>query len=116
MTGQRPDVPDLLAVFDVLVHPATADPCPLAVLEAMAAGLPVVAYDNGGLPEMIDHAVTGLLVGHRRRDELADALSALHDEPDIGRELGAAAARRLLVERTPEQAGGRFAEIVTSLA
>ena len=60
MTGQRSDVPELLSLFDALVHPATQDPCPLAVLEAMAAALPVVAYADGGLPELVESGV------HRR--------------------------------------------------
>jgi glycosyltransferase involved in cell wall biosynthesis len=115
-TGQRSDVPELLSVFDALVHPATQDPCPLAVLEAMAAALPVVAYADGGLPELVESGATGVLVGHGKVGALAEAMLALHDNPRTGRELGGAAARRIASDFAPTDAGARFADLITSMS
>jgi glycosyltransferase involved in cell wall biosynthesis len=114
-TGQRSDVPDLLSVFDALVHPASQDPCPLAVLEAMAAALPVIGYDDGGVPELVDSGRTGLLVEHGRVDSLAAALATLIDDRSLSREYGTAAAGRVATEFAPAGAGERFAGLVTAL-
>jgi glycosyltransferase involved in cell wall biosynthesis len=115
VTGQRADVPELLSVFDALVHPATQDPCPLAVLEAMAAALPVVAYADGGLPELVESGTTGTLVGHGDVSALAEAMLALRNDTAMGRELGAAGARRIASDFVPAEAGARFAELVSSM-
>jgi glycosyltransferase involved in cell wall biosynthesis len=116
LTGQRSDVPELLSVFDALVHPATQDPCPLAVLEAMAAALPVIAYDDGGLPELVESGVTGVLVGHGDVGALAEAMLGLREEVSLGCDLGAAAARRVASDFSPADAGARFADLVASIA
>jgi len=114
-TGQRTDVPDLLSVFDALVHPATEDPCPLAVLEAMAASLPVVAYADGGLPEMVESGRTGVLVRHGDVDALAEAMGELHDGPSAAKALGAAAADQVATTFSPRVAGDRFAELLATM-
>jgi glycosyltransferase involved in cell wall biosynthesis len=114
-TGQRSDVSDLLSMFDALVHPATEDPCPLAVLEAMAASLPVVAYDDGGVPELIESGKTGVLVRHGQVDSLADAMGAMRDESAKACQLGAAAADRVASRFAPAHAGAAFAELVVSM-
>lgn len=114
-TGQREDVPALLSVFDALVHPASQDPCPLAVLEAMAASLPVIAYADGGVPELVDPDRTGLLVPHGHIDELAAAMASLAADPTATRELGAAGAVRAATEFVPAAAGDAFADLVTSM-
>jgi glycosyltransferase involved in cell wall biosynthesis len=115
-TGQRRDVPELLASFDAFVHPATDDPCPLAVLEAMAAGRGVLAYADGGLPEMIDDGESGVLVPHRDVRGLAAAMARLRDDPQQTERFGAAARRRLADEFRPEDAGTAFADLVVSMA
>jgi glycosyltransferase involved in cell wall biosynthesis len=115
-TGQRSDVPELLSVFNALVHPATQDPCPLAVLEAMAAALPVVAYDDGGLPELVESGTSGILVDHGDVGALAEAMLALRDDEAMGCELGAAAAKRVASDFAPADAGASFADLVTSIA
>lgn len=73
--GYRTDVHELLPGCDVFVHPSLDDALPTVLLEAMAAGLPVVASRIGGIPEIVDDGVTGRLVPPRDAEALAAAIA-----------------------------------------
>jgi glycosyltransferase involved in cell wall biosynthesis len=91
----RPALVGLLQKSYMSVLPALwEDPSPLAAIEAMAAGKPVVTYASGGLPEIVDHGVTGLVVPVGDVKALASAVdSLLSDEERAGR-MGAAGRQR----------------------
>lgn len=89
-TGMRADVADLLAMSDLFVLPTLGDVLPTVVAEAMAAGLPVVASNVGGLPEMVDDGRTGILVPPSDAGRLADACSRLLLEPQLAESMGRA--------------------------
>lgn len=91
LLGPRDDVPELLATASCLVLSSDYEGCPLSVLEAMAAGVPVVATRVGGVPELVDDGRTGLLVDPGRPEALADALVRLLSNPEEAAELGVAA-------------------------
>ncbi len=55
---------------DVLIYPSLADNCPLVILEALACGLPIVAFNTGGIPELIDHKKTGYIANYRDTSDL----------------------------------------------
>lgn len=74
--------------------PSRQDSFPLASLEAMQAGLPVVASAVGGLPEQIAHLETGVLVPAEQPAELAEWIVRLHRDPELRARLGHAAAER----------------------
>ncbi len=76
-TGRRDDIPAVTAALDVAVLPSWREAQGLSVLEAMALSRPVVASDVGGIPEMIQDGVTGLLVPHDDPVALADAIVRL---------------------------------------
>jgi len=81
-TGRRDDVPAVTAALDVAVLPSYREALGLAVLEAMALGRPVVATNVGGIPEMVEHERTGLLVAPHDVAGLADAIARmLTDHP-----------------------------------
>jgi glycosyltransferase involved in cell wall biosynthesis len=82
------DMREPLAGLDVLVQPSRADNLPLAILEAMAAALPVIGTRVGGIPELVLDGETGLLVEPERPAELAEALDALAADPQRRAELG----------------------------
>ena len=100
LAGMREDVPEILAASDLLVH-ATAgwEGMPLSILEAMAAGLPVVASDVGGIAEAVAHGETGRLVPPGSPAALARALHAL---------LADSATREAMGARALERAAERF--------
>ena len=89
--GHQDDVPKVLAASDLFVLPSRSEAFPNAVLEAMAAGLPIVASGVGGIVELIDDNRTGLLVGPGDPDALADRICGLMEEPARAASLGAAA-------------------------
>jgi glycosyltransferase involved in cell wall biosynthesis len=76
-TGRRDDVPAVTAALDVAVLPSWREAQGLSVLEAMALSRPVVASDVGGIPEMIEDGVTGLLVEHDNPNALAAGIVRL---------------------------------------
>jgi len=94
LLGARPDLPELLRDSACLLLPSDYESCPYAVLEAMAAGVPVVATEVGGVPELLDDGVEGLLVPPRRPDMAAAAVSRILANPDLARALGDAGRAR----------------------
>jgi glycosyltransferase involved in cell wall biosynthesis len=88
--GLRSDIPDILASCDIALLPSRAEGLSNAVLEYMAAGLPVVASRVGGNAELIQDGVTGILVPSEDSAALSAALLKLLSEPSLARRLGQA--------------------------
>ena len=101
-TGFQEDVGRFLSALDVFVLPSDCEPFGLIVIEAMARGIPVVATHAGGVPELIKHGETGLLVKPRDPDALAAAVNFLLADPvrrlQIG-ESGRLAVRKLFDQK-----------------
>jgi glycosyltransferase involved in cell wall biosynthesis len=90
--GQTPRVGPLLRRMDVLAHPSMNEGASNAILEAMAAGVPVVAYAVSGNLETVFSGETGTLVPDGREDDFAAAVAALLEDPDEARRLGTGGA------------------------
>ena len=91
--GQRRDIPDLLSALDIFVLPSHSEGVSLALLEAMAAGLPVIATAVGGLPEVVTDGENGLLIPPKDPEALAQALARLLADPALAKKLGENARR-----------------------
>lgn len=96
LLGFRDDVADLLAAGDLFVMPSLSEGLPLALVEAMSFGLPVVVSRVGGVPEVVTNDVEGLLVPPSDPAALAAAIRALLDDPARRRRQGDAARTRAL--------------------
>jgi len=73
--------PTILAKYyssaDMLLYPSIADNCPLVVLEAMACGLPVIAFNTGGIPELVEHKVNGYIAKYKNANDLKSGMDYL---------------------------------------
>jgi len=92
--GEVRDIPSLLARARLFVLPSRSEGIPLTVLEAMACGLPVVATRVGGLPEVVEDEVTGLLVPAADPTALAGAMIEIWGDPKRGDQMGRAGRQR----------------------
>ena len=96
LAGAQPDIPRRLAECDVLVHPPTRpDPFPAAVIEGAVAGCAIVASRTGGIPEIVEHGSSAVLVTPGDVTALAEAIVALLDDPARAARLGLEAQRRV---------------------
>jgi glycosyltransferase involved in cell wall biosynthesis len=102
LLGPRP-ADEVLPRWHVFAFPSRSEAFPLATLEAMAAGVPVVASAVGGIPEQIADEHGGLVVPPGDADALAAAIVRLHDDGGLRRRLAAAAAERVRREFTLAQ-------------
>ena len=101
--GFRSDVAERIAGLDILVHASTTgEPFGQVVIEGMVAGKPVVATRGGGVLEIVEHGVTGLLVPMGEADPMANAILTLLQEPERGRAMGRRARERVLQHFTIE--------------
>jgi len=113
--GRRDDVADLLPLLDLSVLPSRSEAFPLAILEAMAAGRPVVASEVGSIPDMVVPEETGLLVPPDDVGRLADAIARLLADPGLARRMGEAGreqVQRFDVRRMVREVEDLFDELL----
>jgi glycosyltransferase involved in cell wall biosynthesis len=110
-TGQRRDVPRLMAAADVFAMPSSEEPFGLVFVEAMAMELPVVALATGGAPEVVEHGRTGLLSERGDLNALARNLSTLLDGDRLRRQMGANGRRRVEETFTVERMAREVADV-----
>lgn len=94
LTGHRDDVASFYALADVVAIPSRTDALPFSGAEAMSASVPIVATRVGGLPELVAHGVTGVLVAPEDPLAIASAVSELLGSPDLRTTMGRAARDR----------------------
>jgi glycosyltransferase involved in cell wall biosynthesis len=95
-TGHRTDIPQMIAAMDVAVHCSNSpEPFARVVIEAMASGKPVVAMNEGGVLEIIEDGLSGVLVPPREPSLLASAIIELLLDPGKSADLGRASRRRI---------------------
>jgi glycosyltransferase involved in cell wall biosynthesis len=114
--NHRPDVRALLDASDVLVLPSLADAQPRVLIEAMFAGLPVVSTFVGGIPDLVRHGETGILVAPGDAAALAAAMARVADSEALRRAFGAAGRARAESEFRPERTAARYVAVYRALA
>ena len=114
--GSRTDVPDLLRASDLFVHPSREEGFSNAILEAMSAGLPVVACDVGGNPEAVVDEETGRLVPSRNAAAFASAVAELLADPEKRKAMGEAGRLRATERFSIDRMVGEMESLYESLA
>ncbi|MDX2029385.1 MAG: glycosyltransferase [Blastocatellia bacterium] len=115
-TGVRHDVPRLLAAMDLFALSSLTEGLPITVLEAMGAGLPVLATRVGALPELVAEGETGFLVPPAQAESFAEKIAMLYDAPALARRLGAAGRRMAEREHGIDRMLDRYADLYLRVA
>jgi glycosyltransferase involved in cell wall biosynthesis len=116
MLGYRSDAPDVLAALDVAISSSAFEGSPLAVMEYMESARPIVATRVGGVPDLIEDGVHGLLVEPGDAEALAAATRRMLADPEAARRMGEAARERRRREFTVEVMVRRFEALYERLA
>jgi glycosyltransferase involved in cell wall biosynthesis len=101
LTGQQNDIDPYYGIADVFLLPSHSEGCPNVMLEAMAAGVPVVAFAVGGIPEVATHGRDAILVKKRDRDGLAFATAGLLKDRQL-RDTLVSCAHEIVSRKSPE--------------
>lgn len=112
LTGHLPDVRPALAAMDIFVHPGDPEPFGMVVLEAMAAGKPVIAFAHGALPELVEQNRTGLLIPPYDMAAATTAILDLLAHPEKALALGMAGRERAQHTFTIETTATRIAALL----
>jgi len=115
LPGARTDIAEIMRGFDIFVLPSLAEGTPVTVLEAMASGLPVVATRVGGLPEVVEENVSGLLVPPSDAAALATALLSLQSSPEQAGAAGVAGRLRVEQQYSMQAMLGAYAGLYDTL-
>jgi glycosyltransferase involved in cell wall biosynthesis len=115
LAGWRPDVPELLAAGTALILSSLWEGMPNVILEAMAAGLPVVATRVEGTSELVIEGRTGLLVQPQSPPELVAAIENILTEPAQARAMGHCGRERVAAEFSWKKMVERYSELYSSL-
>lgn len=107
LLGHRKDIGNYLAVLDLFVFPSLSEGLGSSILEAMQTGVPVIASEAGGIPDLIETGRTGILVPPGNATALTQAIQSLEAAPAIRKALADKASRRL-VRFSPETVADRY--------
>ena len=115
LVGQVPTAEPYYGIADVSVLSSLSEGSPNALLESMAARVPVVATSVGGIPEIVSHEQSALLVNPRDRAGMTRAIKAILTDESLARTLAARARDRILAHYTPDSRARRLAGIYRSI-
>lgn len=116
LVGASDRIPDYLRAADMFILPSRLEGMSNAILEAMACGLPIVAHDVGGNPELVAHGETGLLCPAGDSKRLADAIRRLAEDAALRRDMGARARGRAVAEFSLEAMMDNYARYYRRVA
>ncbi|MFD1342727.1 glycosyltransferase family 4 protein [Litorisediminicola beolgyonensis] len=105
-------VADALVETDLFVLPSFAEGVPVVLMEAMAAGVPVVTTRIAGVPELVEDGETGLLVPAGNPEALTSAIATLITDPDRRRRMGAAGQRKVRAEFDSRREGAKLSALI----
>lgn len=115
--GKQSNMGDWFAAADLLVHPSYSEGLGSVILEAMGNGLPVIGAKAGGIPDIIEHQESGLLIEPGDSLGLADAIDAIHNDTALREKLVLGRDKKLhgfLIENTAQRYEQLYTDIMTS--
>ena len=115
LAGHIPDIGRYYQAADLVVIPSLSEGSPNVLLEAMAAGIPVVATPVGGIPEIVTHGETALLVPPQNPGAMAEAIDLLLSSPGTALRLAQQARAKVETDYTPEARARSLLEIYAGL-
>lgn len=107
--GSSKDIAHWLSAFDLFVYYSDTDALPLSVIEAMGAGLPIIATDNAGVPELLEHERTGMMAPHGQWAEQVRLAVKVARAPELAKAIGEQARARYLQEFTAHRMCRQYA-------
>lgn len=113
--GNRSDIPEIMSSVDIAVLTSNSEGLSNSILEAMAAGRPVIATATGGNVDLIKHGINGLLIPVGGESELVDALRTLATDPELRSRMGAEGKKRIVGEFRLESVVGKYRDLYLSL-
>ncbi len=116
LLGNRENMPAIYNELDIVVSTSHSEAMPLALMEAMASGLPVVATRVGGVPDMVEHGRTGWLVATNDFDDIAARSATLLNDSALRATMGARARQRAVERMALSDNVERVAALMTRLA
>ena len=116
LLGMRSDIPELLAACDVFVASSLSEGCPRAIMEAMAAGKPVIGTNVPGIRFAVEHGKTGLLAPARSPEAMATAIVKMSEDVQLRMTFGSAALERAKAEFSLDEAVRLHIELYRRLA
>jgi glycosyltransferase involved in cell wall biosynthesis len=115
MTGLVEDVRPILAILSVFVLVTHSEGMPVSIIEAMSFGLPVIASNVGGIPELIEDGINGILIGPDNHNQLASAIVELLDNPDkrklIGERVKAKIVRDFSIQKMTDKIEAQYIDL-----
>jgi glycosyltransferase involved in cell wall biosynthesis len=114
-TGQRKDIIDILSILDVFVLPSITEGLPIALLEALASRLPVVATSVGAVPKVIIDRETGLLIEPGSPESIRSAISELLSDQEKARQVGNQAYRKVEKEFSAKSMADQYFNLYSEI-
>jgi glycosyltransferase involved in cell wall biosynthesis len=108
-------IADALSRGSLLVLPSFEENCPMAILEGMAAGIPIAASRAGGIPDLVQDEITGLLFDPRQPESIRSAIERMLTQPELAQKLATAGRQRADLLFRPEAIATRHLEVYESL-
>lgn len=115
LAGEKRDINEFLSGFDIFLLPSIIEGFGNIFLEAQAAGVPIIATKEGGIPEAVEDGVTAILVEKKSVLQIEEALSVLLDAPELRKKMGMAGKKRVRNKFSIEQMTARNEEIFLRL-
>jgi sugar transferase (PEP-CTERM/EpsH1 system associated) len=109
--GMRSDIPELMSIMDVFVLCSLSEGLPLTLLEAMASGRAIIATNVGGIPEVIEHGINGLLVEPDNHRALTEAIIQLLRDKSLAKRISESARNKLMENFTLDKMTEKYKEI-----